>query len=69
MMDSLEKAYEDFASIAESTFSHEVKMVVLRDLYDSLGNASVAFDNLVYERLGMSAEEAIDMIDKGDVLP
>ncbi len=46
-----------------------MKAVALHDLYDSLGEDSVAFDNLVYERLGMSADEVIEMIGMGGLLP
>ncbi len=69
MNESIEKAYEEFASIAEGAWSHRVKEVLLRDLTDRLGKDSVEFDNMVYERLGMSAEDVIDMLDAGDVLP
>ncbi len=29
----------------------------------SLGSASESLDNMIYERLGLSAEEAFDLID------
>ncbi len=69
MENLLEDAYEDFVSIACGTWDNKVRRVLLKDLYDRLGSESVAFDNLVYERLGMSSEDALDMIEMGDVLP
>ncbi len=68
MKEFLETAYEDFASIASSSWDIKVKRIVLKDLYDRLGGASDAFDNMVFERLGLSAEEALDMLDIGDTL-
>lgn len=69
MEDLLEKAYEDFALIAESSWSGEVRRVALKDLYGSLGDAADAFDNMIYDRLGMSPEEALDMFDMDATLP
>ncbi len=69
VMDKLEKAYEELSSITRSSWSYQVRVVALHDLYDSLGDASVRFDNMVYERLGMSAEEALEMLYREDVLP
>ncbi len=69
MKELLEKSYEEFSSIVSGSWTRGMKMAALEDLYDRLGNDSAAFDNMVYERLGMSAEEALDMIDSGDTLP
>ncbi len=69
MKEKLEDAYEEFASIAEGEWTPEVKAVLLQDLYRRLGVPSVAFDNMLYERLGMSAEEIMDIFSAGDVLP
>ncbi len=69
MKESLETAYAEFASIAEGSWTGKVKEIAVRDLYDALGDDSEAFDNMVYERLGMSVEDVLDMLEKGDVLP
>ncbi len=68
MENRLELAYEEFGAIAESSMNHECKTAALRILSGSLGFASVAFENVVYERLGLSAEDVLDMLDMGDVL-
>ncbi len=65
----LETAYEDFAMIVESSWTMEIKEIAMRDLYDQLGDASDALDNMIYERLGMSAGEALEMVHMGDTLP
>ncbi len=69
MKEKLEDAYEEFASIAEGEWTPEVKDVLLQDLYCRLGVSPVAFDNLVYERMGLSPEEIIGIFSSGDVLP
>ncbi len=69
MKESLETVYADFESIARSAWSSEVRRVLLNNLYDRLGGASAAFDNMVYERLGMSPEEILDMYDMDSTLP
>ncbi len=69
MKESLETAYEDFASIAGSSWNKRIKEIALKDLYDRLGDDSDAFDNMVYDRLGLSAEEALEMFDAGETLP
>ncbi len=69
MKELLEEAYEEFASIAGGTWDSKVKKVALKDLYGRLGNASYSLDNMIFERLGMSADEAMDMLDRDDILP
>ncbi len=69
MKDLLENAYEEFVSIACGTWDNKVKRVLLNDLLDRLKGESVAFENLVYERMGMSTEDILDIIDAGEVLP
>ncbi len=68
MENRLETAYEEFGLIAGSSWKHEIKLMMLRNLFDELGDDSVALDNMIYERLGMSAEEVIDMYDADDML-
>ncbi len=68
MKDLLEAAYEDFDSIARSSWNMDIKRIMLKDLYDSLGESSDEFDNMVYERLGMSAEEILDFFGMDDIL-
>ncbi len=68
-MKEMERAYEDFASIVQGNGSRLFKEVALRDLLDSLGEDSVKLDNMVYERLGMSTEDVLEMLRTGDVLP
>ncbi len=68
MKDLIESAYEEFASIVEGSWNRRMKEIALRDLYDTLGDEAPALDNIIYERLGMSAEEALDMLDRGDTL-
>ncbi len=65
----LEDAYLEFASIAEGKWTPEIKNILLQDLYRRLGVSPVAFDNMVYERMGLSPEEIIGIFSSGDVLP
>ncbi len=69
MKEKLETAYEDFVSIAGSSWDRRIKEIALKDLYERLEDASDAFDNMIYERLGVSADEVIDMIASGETLP
>ncbi len=69
MNNSLETVYEEFASIAESSLNMQMKRIMFRDMLDNAGITPDEFDRMVYERLGMSAEEALEMLDMGDTLP
>ncbi len=69
MKELLETAYGDFDLIARGSWNAGVKRIMLKDLYDSLGELSDAFDNMVYERLGMSAAEVLDIFDMDALLP
>ncbi len=69
MKNHLETAYEEFGRIVESSWKHEIKLLMLKNLLGELGDDSVGLENMIYERLGMSAEDIIDMCDADDILP
>ncbi len=68
MNNYLETAYEEFAFVTCGPWNMEIGNSVLENLYMRLGNASVLLDNMIYERLGMSAEDVLNMIQMGDTL-
>ncbi len=59
----LESAYEELGFIACGILTGEWKNEAVRKMRMSLGSASESLDNMIYERLGLSAEEAFDLID------
>lgn len=63
----MEKLYEEICAIFTSTGARRQRAEELSELYGRLGNASVALDNMLYDRLGLSCEDLIDMLHKGDV--
>ncbi len=69
MRNIIETAYEDLGFLACGPWRREGVKPALENVYDCLGKASAAFDNMVYERLGMSADELMDMLDADEVLP
>ncbi len=68
MKKTMESAYREFASIAGCPWAMKEKVTAMEKLYGSLGGSSVIFDNMVYESIGMSADEVLDMLDVGDTL-
>ena len=63
----MEKLYEEICAIFTSTGARRQRAEELSELYGRIGNASVALDNMLYDRLGLSCEDLIDMLHKGDV--
>ncbi len=69
MKSLVETAYEEFGFLVCGPWRRKNMMPAVENVYDSLGNASVAFDNMIYGRLGMSADDLVDMLEMDDVLP
>ncbi len=69
MENYLETAYEEFAFAACGPWNTEIVSSVLENLYMRLGGASILLDNMIYERLGMSAEDVLDVFGMDDILP
>ncbi len=69
MENLLEIAYEEFCRVAGSFWKPEIKRLLIKDIYDRLGDDRVSLQNMIYDRLGMSDDEIIDMLDAEDVLP
>ena len=61
----MEKLYEEICAIFTSTGARRQRAEELSELYGRIGNASVALDNMLYERLGLSCEDLIEMLRKG----
>ena len=61
----MEKIYEEVCAIFTADYGRRRRMKELAELYEGLGNASVELDNILYERLGLSCEDLIEMLRKG----
>ncbi len=68
MKNNVEMAYEQFGFLVCGPWRGEVMGAAVEKVYDCLGNASVAFDNMIYEQLGMSADDIMEMLDMDDIL-
>ena len=63
----MEKVYREVYEIFTADYGRKRRMQELLKLYERLGSASVALDNILYERLGLSCEDLMDMLRKGEV--
>ncbi len=63
MKNSIESAYEEFGFIACGILNPERKNMIMKNVRLCLGGASDALDNMIYERMGLSAEEVFEIID------
>lgn len=63
----LQKVIEEFSDILASGKGRYVKAVRLTKLYSRLGAGTDALDNMLYREIGMSCEEIVDMLRKGDM--
>lgn len=63
----MEKLYEQVCAIFTAGYGSRRKAEELSDLYIRTGSASVSLDNMFYDRLGLSCEDLIDMLRKGEV--
>lgn len=63
----MEKLYEEVCAIFTADYGRKRRMEELSELYERIGSASEALDNMLYERLGLSCEDLIDMLRKGQV--
>ncbi len=63
MKNRIECAYEEYAFMACGILNHERKVQILQKIRGCLGGASDALDNMIYEHMGMSAEEALEMFE------
>ena len=61
----MEKLYEEVCSIFTADYGRKRRMEELAQLYQRIGSASVTLDNMLYERLGLSCEDLIEMLRKG----
>lgn len=63
----MEKLYEKVCAIFTARYGRKKRAEELSDLYARIGHSSVTLDNMLYERLGLSCEDLIDMLRKGEV--
>ncbi len=63
----MEKLYEEICTIFTSRDTPRKRMETLNKLYRRIGNASVALDNMLYDHLGLSCDDLIDMLRNGDM--
>jgi len=68
MENSIENAYDGFCLIATSAMDIEGRAAAMREMMMRLGTSSVDLENVIYEKLGMSSDEILDMIAMDDVL-
>lgn len=61
----MEELYEQVCAIFTAGYGNRRKAEELSDLYECAGSASVALDNMLYDRLGLSCEDLIEMLRKG----
>ena len=61
----MEKMYEEVCAIFTADYGRRRRMKELAELYEGLGYASVELDNILFERLGLSCEDLIEMLRKG----
>jgi len=62
----MEKLYEEVCGIVISDHDRMTKACMLSDLYERIGRASDSLDNIIYENLGLSGEDVIDMLIRGN---
>lgn len=63
----MEELYETVCGIVMSKHNRLVRAHQLSEFYNGLGSLSVALDNIMYERLGMSCEDVTDMLRQGSL--
>ena len=59
---TVESMYEAVCTIVASSGGARRKVRELRSFYESLGDDSFLLDNVLYERMGMSCEDVIEVI-------
>jgi hypothetical protein len=62
----MERLYEEVCAIFSADYGRRRRAEELSELYGRIGSASVTLDNMLYERLGLSCEDLIDMLRKGN---
>ena len=67
MNTQLETVYERICGMALCCGSENVSPEDLASLYGSLGRTADAFDNMFYERMGISCEDMISMLKNPDI--
>lgn len=65
MQKSVESMYETVCRIIMSGVEVERIATELSDFYKGLGGVSFVLDNVLYERMGMSCEDVIEVIQSG----
>ena len=63
----MEELYGQICAIFNAGYGNRRKAEELSDLYERAGSTSVALDNMLYDRLGLSCEDLIEMLHKGYV--
>jgi len=62
MFAEIECVYEEICCIIISDDSLSAKIKRLENLYESLGTVSDMLDNILYERLGFSCEDIMEVL-------
>lgn len=67
MNTQLEKVFDKICGMAVCCSPADVRTKDLVSLYDSLGRAAYALDNMFYERMGLSCKDVIHMLENPDI--
>ena len=63
----MEKIYEEFGEIFASKTSRHVKAFRLTRLYSRMGTSSKSLDDMLYREIGLSCEDIVMMLRKGNM--
>ena len=65
----VETAYDCFCMIASSELDVKSRIAAVEELKNNLGKASAVLEDMIYERLGLSSEEIVELLETDSVLP
>lgn len=65
----VETAYDCFCMIASSELDVKSMIAAVEELKIHMGKASAALEDMIYERLGLSSEEIVELLETDSVLP
>lgn len=55
--------------IASSELDVKSRIAAVEELKKNLGKASAGLEDMIYERLGLSSEEIVELLETDSVLP